>query len=87
MHEVTSFTSFASNVIKGLLNAIKTDIDVFLMAFAGVLWPFKFLKGLSIATFLYVITRRIDGPLKAFMTIKKTEVDNISNVVKRFSDV
>jgi hypothetical protein len=86
MHEV-SFKDFAKGVLKGLTNAIKTDVDVFLMTFAGFLWPFKASRGLSISTFLYVVTRRIDGPLKAFMAIKKEEVDSISEVAKRFSDV
>jgi hypothetical protein len=86
MHEV-GFINFAKSVLKGLADAIRTDIDVFLMTFAGLLWPFKITKGLSISTFLYVITRRIDGPLKAFMTIKKEEVNNISEIAKKFSDV
>jgi hypothetical protein len=78
---------FAKAIFKGLSQAIKTDVDVFLITFAGLLWPFKILRGLSISTFLYVITRRIDGPLEAFMRIKKEEVDNISEVAKRFADV
>jgi len=86
MHEV-SFKDFSKAVFKGLADAIRTDIDVFLMTFAGLLWPFKATKGWSISTFLYVMTRRIDGPLKAFMTIKKEEVNNISEIAKRFSDV
>ena len=71
MHEVTTF---AKDIFKGLWQAIKTDIDVFLMAFAGLIWPFKTTRGLSLSTFLYVIVRRIDGIATAFVSVKRKEI-------------
>ena len=70
MHEVVAF---AKGIFKGLGQAIKTDVDVFLIAFAGLLWPFKILKGMSIGTFLYVIIRRADGLMTGFLAFKNNK--------------
>jgi len=72
MHEVVNF---AKGIFKGLGQAIKTDIDVFLITFAGLLWPFKFLRGLSISTLVYVVSRRVDGLMSAFIAIKQQEIN------------
>jgi hypothetical protein len=69
MHEVVDF---AKGIFKGLGQAIKSDVDVFLITFAGLLWPFKILKGLSIGTFLYVIIRRVDGLMTGFLAFKSS---------------
>lgn len=73
MHEVIDF---AKSIFSGLWQAIKSDVDVFLMAFAGLIWPFKFTRGLSISTLLYVAVRRIDGIMTAFLSVKKQEIKN-----------
>lgn len=67
MHEVVDFSK---SIFKGLWEAIKTDVDVFLLAFSGLLWPFKFTKGLSVSTLIYVIIRRVDGVATAFISTK-----------------
>lgn len=73
MHEVIAF---AKGIFKGLWDAIKTDVDVFLLAFAGLLQPFKITRGLSISTLIYVIIRRADGIASAFITAKQQELRN-----------
>ena len=76
MHEVVVF---AKSIFKGLWEAIKTDIDVFLMAFAGLLWPIKVFRGLSISTLLYVIIRRADGLMTGFLSIKTKEINGVQS--------
>ena len=66
---------FAKSVYKGLWDAVRTDIDVFLIATAGLLWPFKFFKGLSVGTLFYVACRRLDGLMGAYLNIKNKEID------------
>jgi hypothetical protein len=74
MHEV-KFIDFVKSIATGLIEAVKTDIDVFLMAFAAVIWPIKIFRGLFTSTLIYVIIRRVDGLMSAFINIKKLEID------------
>jgi len=76
MHEIINF---AKGIFKNLGQAIKTDIDVFLITFAGLLWPFKLLRGLSISTLVYVVSRRVDGLMSAFVIIKQQEIHRNSD--------
>lgn len=71
MYEIVNF---AKGIFKGLWEAIKTDIDVFLMTFAGLIWPLKITRGLSISTLLYVVLRRVDGLMTAFLSAKRKEI-------------
>jgi len=70
MHEV-KFFDFVKGIFLGLKEAIKTDVDVFLMFFAAAIWPFKIFRGVFTSTLLYVIIRRADGLMTAFLTTKK----------------
>lgn len=74
MHEITNF---AKGIFKGLWEAIKTDVDVFLLALSGLLWPFKITKGLSVSTLIYIIIRRVDGVASAFISMKHQEIRNV----------
>jgi hypothetical protein len=74
MHEVNFF---AKNIFKGLFQAIKTDVDVFLMTISSLLWPVKILRGFSIGLFFYVGCRRADGLMIAYQTVKQREMSNV----------
>jgi hypothetical protein len=78
MHEVDSFFAFAKGIFKGLVNAIKTDIDVFLLAFSAVLWPIKIFRGAFTSLLTYVIIRRVDGLMSAYVDLKKRELNNVT---------
>jgi hypothetical protein len=80
MHEVNSFRHFAKNVFIGLINATKTDIDVFLLAFAAIMWPFKIFRGLFTSILFYVTMRRADGLMSAYVNLKNRELNKIENV-------
>jgi hypothetical protein len=82
MHEVNSFTSFAKGIFGGLIDAIKTDVDVFLITFAAAIWPFKFARGLFTSILFYVTMRRADGLMSAHLNIKKQELSKIDNVIQ-----
>lgn len=77
MHEINSFSAFVKDICKGLIQAIKTDVDVFLIAISTLFWPIKILKGFSIGLLFYVGCRRVDGLMFAYQTIKKREMSNI----------
>ena len=76
MHEVDSFLDFSKAIFTGLKNAIKTDVDVFLLAFSALIWPIKIFRGLFTSTLIYVIIRRIDGITSAYINVKKQEIVN-----------
>ena len=71
MHEVDSLGKFTKNIFSGLISAVKTDIDVFLITFAAAIWPFKFARGLFTSILFYVTMRRADGLMSAHLNIKK----------------
>ena len=77
MHEV-DFVNFAKGIFHGLISAIKTDVDVFLLTLSGVIWPIKILRGLSFSTFIYVIMRRTDGLMTAYLNIRNREMSDVS---------
>ena len=77
MHEV-NFVTFVKGIFRGLIAAIKTDVDVFLLTLSGIIWPIKILKGLSFSTFIYVIMRRADGLMTAYLNIKNREMSDVS---------
>lgn len=77
MHEVKFFT-FAKGIFKGLSEAIRTDIDVFLLAFAATLWPIKIFRGAFTSLLSYVIIRRVDGIMSAYINIKQRELNNVT---------
>lgn len=74
MHEVKPFFEFARGIFAGLKNAVKTDVDVFLLTLAALIWPFKIMRGFFTSTIIYVIIRRIDGLMSAFLSIKRREM-------------
>jgi len=78
MHEV-KFTKFASSIAKGLFEAVRTDIDVFLLAFAATIWPFKIFRGLFTSVLTYVTIRRADGLMSAYVNLKKQELSKVDN--------
>jgi hypothetical protein len=57
---MSEFSDFAQGVGRGLVTAVQTDINVFLMTTAGVVYPIKPLRGLSLALGVYVLLRRAD---------------------------
>jgi hypothetical protein len=77
MHEVDLFLTFVKDIFKGLFEAIKTDVDVFLITVSGLLWPIKVLRGFSTALLFYVGCRRADGLMIAYQTVKQKEMSNI----------
>ena len=66
-----NFISFAKGVILGLVNAIKSDVDVFLLAFSTIFWPFKVFRGVFFSILAYVTFRRADGLMTAYINLKK----------------
>lgn len=78
MHEVNNFSNFAKSIFGGLVEAAKTDIDVFLMTISAILWPIKIFKGFAISILFYTTCRRIDGLMTAYLLVKKNETSNIS---------
>ena len=81
-----SFVRFARGVGAGLLDAIKSDVDVFLIASSALLWPFKVLRGLFIGTLLYVVCRRLDGLMSGYISIKNKEMNVINEAIKTNQD-
>ena len=79
MYEVRSF---AKEVFTALFDAVKSDVDVFLMTFAALIWPFKFARGLFTSVLFYVTMRRADGLMSAYLNIKKQELSKIDNVFR-----
>jgi hypothetical protein len=77
MHEV-NFFDFTKGIFRGLIAAVKTDVDVFLLTFSAIIWPIKILKGLSFSTLIYVIMRRADGLMTAYLNIKNREMSDAS---------
>jgi hypothetical protein len=78
MHEV-KFTEFAKSVCRGMIEAVKTDIDVFLLTFAATIWPIKIFRGLFTSLLAYVTMRRADGLMSAYVNIKNRELSKIDN--------
>ena len=74
MHEI-KFSEFVKGVALGLVNAVKTDVDVFLLVVAAILWPFNKLKGFFFSTLLYVIFRRADGMMSVYTSLKQRELE------------
>jgi hypothetical protein len=79
MHEVNSLPNFAKGIFRGLYQAIKTDVDVFLLAAAGLIWPIKIFRGLFTSTIIYVIIRRADGLMTAYVNLKNRELNQIDH--------
>ena len=78
MHEVDNFSKFAKNVFNGLIEAVKVDVDIFLMATSAILWPIKIFRGLAISFLFYITCRRLDGLMTGYLLIKKNETSNVS---------
>ena len=74
MHEVKVF---GKDIFIGLFNALKTDIDVFLIATSALLWPLKIFRGFSLGLFFYVGCRRADGLMTAYQITKQRELDQV----------
>ena len=79
MHEVTSF---GKEIFAGLVKAIKTDVDVFLITVAALISPFKIARGLFTSILFYVTMRRADGLMSVYLNIKKQELSKIDNVIQ-----
>lgn len=65
------FLRFGRSVLSGLIQAIKTDVDVFLLAASTIFWPFKILRGIFFSILAYVTFRRADGLMTAYISLKK----------------
>lgn len=74
-----AFKDFALSVFKGLAVAIRTDIDVFLMAVAGTLLASKVSRGLGVALLFYLAIRRGDQWMKVYANLKSREIAGVKS--------
>lgn len=73
------FLEFGLGILNGIQQAVRTDVDVFLMALAALCLSIRILRGLGFVLLFYVAVRRGDGLMKALLVVKRHEIEAIKN--------
>ena len=65
---------FGKSVLIGLYEALKTDVNVFLIGLAALALAFQKGRGLGVALMFYTALRRADDIMGAYVNLKNQEL-------------